>query len=65
MRRTKTVIKDVKLTKIEKAMLEILIHEIRELKPNRRIEELLDTWVKENGLHPENVETVSVKKMRR
>jgi hypothetical protein len=46
-------------------MFEILIHEIRELKPNKKIAELLDGWVKENDLHPENVETVSIRKIKR
>jgi hypothetical protein len=63
--KAKEVFNEIKLTRIEKAMFEIFIHEIRDLNPNKEIRGLLDTWVKENDLHPEKVETVSVRKAKR
>lgn len=40
-----------------KAILEILIREIQDLRPNKDIEELLESWINANDLHPERVKT--------
>lgn len=54
--------KSRKLTKSEKALLEVLIHEILNSLPdvaiNKKVRKLLETWVKENDLHPEQCITI-------
>lgn len=55
-----TEVETVKLTKREKALLEILIAEILELNPNESIKKLLENWITANDLHPERVQTLEV-----
>ena len=43
------------MSEITKANLELLIREIQDLDPNDAIKELLESWVKANGLHPEEI----------
>ncbi len=50
------------LSRKEKALLELLIAEIKDALPDvKRVEELLDSWVKANDLHPERVERIALK----
>lgn len=52
-------IKDIKLTVREKALLEIIIHEVKEVLPDsNKVMEVLDCWIKANNLHPEKVNTL-------
>lgn len=57
--------KTMKLTKREKALLSIIIHEVLGLNPNKKIRELLQSWVSTNDLHPEDVETGRLKKVEK
>jgi hypothetical protein len=58
---TKPRIKPVKLTKREKALLSILIKEIKDVLPNgkEKVEELLDSWIKANNLPIDKVSTLT------
>lgn len=47
------------LSNREKSLLEILIHEIQERKPNKAITELLQSWIEANNLHPEKCQTMT------
>ncbi len=48
-----------KIKSVNKAFLEILIHEIQECKNMEEVNVLLNSWIKANDLHPENVETLT------
>jgi len=58
---TRPRIKTVKLTKREKALLSILIKEIKDVLPNgkEKVEELLDSWIKANNLPVDKVSTLT------
>jgi rubrerythrin len=51
---------EARLSEETTAALEILIAEIYDLNPNKKIRRLLESWVKANGLHPEKVQTIHV-----
>jgi len=56
-------LENLKLTSREKALLEILIHEIQGalVGGKRQVKRLLITWIEANDLHPENVQTMTIK----
>jgi len=59
--------KRMSLTRREKAFLELLIREVQDALPdvasNRKVKNLLESWVKANDLHPEKVSIVKLKKV--
>lgn len=61
------------LSRREKAVLNILIHEVQEIlkEPGEstpkleKIEQLLNSWIRANDLHPEQVETLTTEEAER
>ena len=51
--------KTTKLNKQAKAALTLLIAEFQDCKDMTEVKSLIDCWIKANGLHPEEVETLS------
>lgn len=57
--------KQVEMSNETRAILTILIAEVQECSSKKTIKTLLDSWVKANDLHPEDVVTVvSLEKLR-
>ena len=52
---------DVKteMTKREKALLTLIIAEVRDCRDMERVKAVIDSWVTANDLHPEKVETLA------
>lgn len=46
------------ISKETKGVLELLIHELQEAVDLTIIEEILQSWIEANNLHPENVQTL-------
>jgi len=58
--RRKNVSRLKNISEETKGVLEIFIHELEEVNDLTRIREIIDSWIKGNDLHPEQVQTFVV-----
>ena len=51
--------KTIKMTRVEKSVLELLIAEIQGCKSLEEVNAIVNPWITANDLHPERVETMT------
>jgi len=56
-------LKNIKMTKREKALLAIVIAEVQGCRDMEGVKAITDSWVTANDLHPEDVKTLNQDEM--